>query len=704
MSLLKINHLDKQFKVSDTTSVEVLKEINITFPDVGLVGILGKSGCGKSTLLSLISLLDKPTQGDIYIDDKSTRRWKRKQIEKFRRNEIGIIFQAYNLLEDQDVIYNISLPLLINGSSHKEAEERAITLLESIDFPKDLYHQKVNKLSGGEKQRVAILRAISVSPRILLCDEPTGALDSENSILIMSLLKKISENVLVIVVSHNQSLLINMSDYIIRMKDGKIVDQKTIKKVNNVKLTRKEKKKSHKTNWVDKIASSNFKRRLGRNVISCVSLAICLIATTLVVGFIQNIDSRIEEECYKHLDIGVSTISKETSSKIQDTVITLVRSSRPSVMDITRLEKEYSRYYYELNYDAIVPTYVSMKYEDNVLEEFSYSSVYSFLDQSINKSLLLKGRFPEEDSLLEVVINNKAYEEMKKYVREPLNQWIDLSHRYETNYYTYDEDNTVINDVFVYEKKAKIVGVVNELSFLSTPTVYYPFIALDEYLSSYLLNNYSVYMGFSYSWKEKIQDEIDTNYLTSYSYKMYLKHYGDYPYVKEDKESLKDEFTITNNSLVVQGALMDLISASCIGIELFLIIAVVGTVLIVGLISFSSYSEDKKRSAILTCLGADLYQIIDIYVNENIMIVSLSILLSFLLIIPIKTLANFLLFKLVGIDNVVSLPSSILPSISLPYSYYLFLIIISIVVVTFSTLIPILFSKRISVNEELREE
>ena len=479
MSLLKIDHLDKSFKISDTASVEILKEINITFPDVGLVGILGKSGCGKSTLLNLIALLDKPTLGDILIDGKSTKRWKRKTIDDFRRNEIGIIFQAYNLLEDQDVIYNISLPLLINGFSYKDAEERVINLLESIDFPKDLYHQKVNKLSGGEKQRVAILRAISISPRILLCDEPTGALDSENSILIMSLLKKISENVLVIVVSHNQSLLINMSDYIIRMKDGKIIDQKAIKKANVVKLSKKEKKRFHKSNWVDKIASSNFKRRLGRNIISIASLAICLIATTLVVGFIQNIDSRIEEECYKHLDIGVSSISKETSSKIQDTVITLVRSSRPSEVDIMRLEIEYPRYYYELNYEAIVPSYVSMKYEDDVLEEFSYTSVYSFRDQSINKSLLIKGRFPEEDSLLEVVINNKAYEEMKKYVDEPLNQWIDLSHRYETNFYTYDEDNTVLNDVLAYEKKTKIVGVVNELSFLSVPTVYYPYIALD---------------------------------------------------------------------------------------------------------------------------------------------------------------------------------------------------------------------------------
>lgn len=704
MSLLQISHVDKQIKLSEKSFIDVLQEINITFPDVGLIGILGKSGCGKSTLLNLIALLDKPTQGDIFIDGKSTKRWKRKQIDKFRRNEIGIIFQNYNLLEDQDVIYNISLPLLINGYSYKDAETKAISLLESISFPKDLYHQKVNKLSGGEKQRVAILRAISISPRILLCDEPTGALDSENSVLIMSLLKKISEDVLVIVVSHNQSLLINMSDYIIRMKDGKIKDQKAIKKVSKVKLTKKEKKKSHKTNWVDKIASSNFKRRLGRNFISCTSLAICLIATTLVVGFIQNIDSRIQEECYKHLDIGVSTISKETSSKIEDTVITLVRSSRPSLTDINKLKRDYSRYYYELNYDVIVPTGIAIQYKENKLEEFTYSSVYSFVDKSVNKSLLRRGRFPSEDSLFEVVINSKAYEEMKKYVDEPLNQWIDLSHRFETNYYTYDEDNTVVNDVFVYEKRAKIVGVVDELSFLSVPTVYYPFTAMDVYLSSYLLNNYSEYTGYSYSWKEKIQDENDTNYLTSYSYKLYLKNYADYPYVQKDRDALKEDFSITNNALVVQEALTDLISASCVGVELFLIIAVVGTVLIVGLISFSSYSEDKKRSAILTCLGADLYQIIDIYINENIAIVSISILISFLLIIPIKTLSNFLLFNLTGIDNIISLPSSFIPSIALPFSYYLFLIIASIVVVGLSTFIPILFSKRIAVKEELREE
>ena len=174
MSLLKIDHLSKSFKLSDTSSVTVLKDINLTFPDAGLVGILGKSGCGKSTLLNLISLLDKPTSGEILINGKSTKHWKRKQVERFRRNEIGIIFQAYNLLEDQDVLYNISLPLLINGYSYKEAEEKAISLLDSISFSKDLYHKKVNKLSGGEKQRVAILRAISF-PRCSAVRAPARA-------------------------------------------------------------------------------------------------------------------------------------------------------------------------------------------------------------------------------------------------------------------------------------------------------------------------------------------------------------------------------------------------------------------------------------------------------------------------------------------------------------------------------------------------
>ena len=130
MSVLKISHLCKKFKLSESSSVEVLKDINVTFPDTGLVGILGKSGCGKSTLLNLISLLDKPSSGEIIIDDKSTKHWKRKQIEKFRRNEIATIFQGYNLLEDHDVIYNISLPLLISGYSYKEASKKAISFLE----------------------------------------------------------------------------------------------------------------------------------------------------------------------------------------------------------------------------------------------------------------------------------------------------------------------------------------------------------------------------------------------------------------------------------------------------------------------------------------------------------------------------------------------------------------------------------------------
>ena len=704
MSVIQIKHLCKEYRLSKDSSFKVLKDINITFPEAGLVSILGKSGCGKSTLLNMLSLLDKPTTGSIYIDKQDITKWKRKRIENYRKHHVGIVFQHYNLLEDQDVIYNVALPLLIDGYSYSYSKKVALELLNRIGMNESLYKKKVNKLSGGEKQRVAILRSIISHPKVLLCDEPTGALDSDNSLLVMDLLKEISKDILVIMVSHNQELINKYSDRIIKLEEGQVVDQKIINNVVSTNKHETKKKRIKSEGWVEKISSSNYQRRWGRNLICLLSLSICIIATTLVTGFIQNIDNKIINECEKHLDIGVSTYSKEASSSLDNTVITLVRSSRPSIEDITEFSQANDRYYIETNYDAIVPKYASISYQEKKMDEFLYSSIYSFTDNSINKSLLIRGSFPKQDSLLEVVINKKAYEELKQIKDEPLDSWIDVFYQYETNFYTYDSDNTVLNDVFVYEKRMKITGVVDELDFLSSPTIYYPYTALDEYLSSYTLNNYSYYMDLSYTWKDKLIEASNTDKLTSFSYKLFLKNYNDYSYIKIDKEKLKQGYTITNNALVIQEALTDLISASCVGVELFLAIAIIGSVLILGLISFSSYSEDKKRSAVLSCLGAKLSQIMDIYVMENMITVLLSLFISFLAVFPLKNAINSLLFSLTHIDNLVELPYNLSPIINIPYSYYLLVIIAGILIVIISTCLPILLSKKISVIEELREE
>ena len=200
-----------------------LNHFSYDFPSVGLFGIIGKSGSGKSTLLNMISLLDQPTSGDIYFNNENINKWRGKRKNQYRGKDMGIIFQHYHLIESESVLFNITLPFLISGGGDNKAKEKATSLLESIDFRKDLYHQKVCNLSGGEKERVAILRALINEPQFLLCDEPTGALDSKNSILMMDTLKKISQTRLVIVVSHNLSLIQRYADKIIEIKDGEII-------------------------------------------------------------------------------------------------------------------------------------------------------------------------------------------------------------------------------------------------------------------------------------------------------------------------------------------------------------------------------------------------------------------------------------------------------------------------------------------------
>ena len=222
MDLIRMVDVTKTYMV-DGRSHHALNHFSYGFPPTGLVGIIGKSGSGKSTLLNMISLLDQPTSGDIYFNDENINKWRDKRKNTYRSNDMGIIFQHYHLIESENVMYNIILPYLINGGREKQGKEKAIQLLESINFRKDLFQQKVCNLSGGEKERVAILRALINEPKFLLCDEPTGALDSNNSKLMMETLKEISKTKLIIVVSHNIPLIKKYADKLIEIRDGKIV-------------------------------------------------------------------------------------------------------------------------------------------------------------------------------------------------------------------------------------------------------------------------------------------------------------------------------------------------------------------------------------------------------------------------------------------------------------------------------------------------
>lgn len=220
--MLQLNNITKDY-ISGDTVVNALKGISISFREHEFVSILGQSGCGKTTMLNIIGGLDRYTDGDLIIGGRSTKEFKDKDWDSYRNHKIGFIFQSYNLIPHQTVLSNVELALTLSGVSKTERRKRAVEALEMVGLG-DQINKKPNQMSGGQMQRVSIARALVNDPDIILADEPTGALDSETSVQVMDILKKISDNKLIIMVTHNAELAEQYSSRIIRLLDGKVTD------------------------------------------------------------------------------------------------------------------------------------------------------------------------------------------------------------------------------------------------------------------------------------------------------------------------------------------------------------------------------------------------------------------------------------------------------------------------------------------------
>ena len=216
--MLELKNITKVYK-TESEDVHALRGVNINFRRNEFVSILGQSGCGKTTLLNIMGGLDQYTDGDLIINGVSTKEYEDADWDAYRNHSIGFVFQNYNLIPHQTVLSNVMLALTLSGVSEEETKQRAIEALEAVGLG-DQINKKPAQMSGGQMQRVAIARALINNPDILLADEPTGALDSETSVQIMAILKKIAEDRLVIMVTHNPDLADEYSTRIIRLADG----------------------------------------------------------------------------------------------------------------------------------------------------------------------------------------------------------------------------------------------------------------------------------------------------------------------------------------------------------------------------------------------------------------------------------------------------------------------------------------------------
>jgi len=221
MSILSLVNVEKVY-IRGTIKVPALKNVSLEIEEGDFVAVVGPSGSGKSTLLNMIGGLDRPTSGKIILKGENLSKLPEDDLARIRREEIGFIFQQYNLIHTMDSLENVSLPLYFAGVGKKERLEKARIMLERMGLG-DRLHHKPNELSGGEQQRVAIARALINNPMIILGDEPTGNVDSQAGAMIMDILKELNmENKTIIIVTHDMEIA-KKTNYIIRMKDGMII-------------------------------------------------------------------------------------------------------------------------------------------------------------------------------------------------------------------------------------------------------------------------------------------------------------------------------------------------------------------------------------------------------------------------------------------------------------------------------------------------
>ncbi len=374
--MLEIKNITKVYMTAGLEQ-KALDNVSIQFRENEFVSILGPSGSGKTTLLNIIGGLDNYTEGDLTINDVSTKKYRDRDWDTYRNHSVGFVFQSYNLIPHQSALSNVELALTLSGVSKEERRKRSIEVLKKVGLESQM-HKRPNQMSGGQMQRVAIARALVNDPDILLADEPTGALDSETSIQIMELLKEIAKEKLVVMVTHNPDLADSYSTRIVKLLDGKITnDSNPVKeniKVDKAKKEKTKKRSSKKTSMSFMTALSlslnNLMTKKGRTILTAFAGSIGIIGIALILSLssgVQNYISRVEEDTLSSYPLTVEEQSIDTASMIT----TLMGKQNNEEHELDKV--------YSSNIMTDLINSMSAQLDTNNLEEFK-----KFLDNNDN--------------------------------------------------------------------------------------------------------------------------------------------------------------------------------------------------------------------------------------------------------------------------------------------------------------------------------
>ena len=706
--MLELKNIKKGYKTGNVMH-NVLKGINLKFHKNEFVAILGPSGSGKTTLLNIIGGIDRYDEGNLIINQKSTKNFKEQDWDAYRNNCIGFIFQNYNLINHLDILANVEMTLTLSGL--KKRRKKAIELLNKVGLKKQI-HQKPNQLSGGQMQRVAIARAIANNPDIILADEPTGALDSKTSIQIMDLIKKIAKDKLVIMVTHNPNLANQYANRIIEMKDGKIIsDSNPSKEKENNQNIFQISKTSMKFWTALHLSFNNLKTKKGRTFLTSFASSIGIIGIALILSLSNGFDKQLsffEQTTLSTLPIIIShnlqedlipKISDETTSLYPDIdYIIPIKNDNNTHNQIT---KDYLTYLQKINKKYLAGINYTYQMGINVLQKTNGKVNTSIINypQTIDDNLLKKrydilaGKIPNaiDEVVLEVDTKNQINEDYLAILgynsnknlnfKDILNRQITIAlnedyYQKENNYFIPNPNLTSL-----FENKnnitLKVVGIIRlkkEYPENSSSKIYYSN-ELINYLSNTNQNSkivkaqekadYNIITGEKFDLPTLDGQKVKENILTflgddliPYEIQLYPQNYESkeqiIKFLDKYNEGKGDEQKIfyTDEAKMMSSLSNNIIDAITIILIAFSSISLIVSCIMISIIMYISVLERSKEIGILRSLGASKKDITRVFNAESFIIGITSgligIFITWLLLFPI----NYILYSLTELENI----------------------------------------------------
>lgn len=567
--MIILRNIKKYYKLSNE-SIEVLKGVSLHLQKGQLICLLGESGCGKSTLLNIIGGLDYADDGEYIFHSINVREFNEKEWACLRREKIGFVFQSFNLIPHLSALENVEMSMTLLGKSKEERKRRAIELLNMVGLG-DKLNYLPNQLSGGQKQRVAIARALANDPDIILADEPTGALDSENSARIMEILKKISQQgKVVLVVTHSQEL-VSYADRIIRMRDGKIIENEDVAHATEVEDV--DKSIGNKSKKLDllttcKLSFRNIKNKKWRNILTALGASIGIFGLSIIMalgnGVKQKLSSSIDEATAK----SSLTVANEQFAVLNENDSARLREIK-GVRDI-----------YPYN-----PFQISMKTKEGAKATSSAESLSprKYAEIIYGQKYIVKGRFPD-DQRDEIVLPERIAKKLFKDSKEAVGKNVSLVVQLMSLKEIYPTVNV----------HATIVGVVknNPIPLLDT-------------------------VGISYGLSQKIMKESIGNSTSALSFTIIPSSIKDIAHLKSEIKKMGYKVQTDEES---QNEINEYISLASIALGMLSGISLIVSSIMIGIVLYVSVLERTREIGILKALGAFRSDIRRIFVTEGMLI------------------------------------------------------------------------------------